>query len=336
MGNFCGKCGAPLENGLCPNCDKIMADPAPKEVLEDKNYPWLFRKTTGGKTVASVFLCILLTLVLLFTFSLGAIKRGLSKDSIDNVLKEIPAMNSALTSVITDLCHDFRNSNGNYISESDINALANSPSFRAFISDKLSTYVDSAVNGKYWYITEDEIKLALLTARAEMSLDISDSTIDSFADWAFSGGKLNNAANDTLEEANVPKALTDLLSGPAYWILFGVAIAIVLGLILMNFSQGLNATGIALAISSTIVAIPLISLKFAAKNAVNYITSGAPKDVALDSISESDSILKIVSEMLSSSLWVMLIFLAVGIALMIVRKPLLKLFRSLFSKKAKA
>ncbi len=334
MGNFCGKCGTMLQNGACPNCDKPIEEPSVESVLN--NYPWLFKKAGVGKSVASVFLCILLTIVFLLTFSLSAVKRGLSKDSIDSVVEEIPAINTALTSVITDLLEDFNFDRGEFISKSDVNLLANSPSFRRFISDKLSSYIDSAINGEYWYITKDEIYFALSEAKAEMGLRMSDTAASDFADWAYSEGKFNNAANNALEEVQIPKPLTYILSGAAFWIMLGLSILIIIGLILINFSQGLNSTGIALIISTFILSIPIVILKFIAKNAVNYITDGAQTNEAIGAISESDSIIKIINELLSSALWFLLIFLALGIVLLIIRKPLLKLFRHLFSKKAKS
>lgn len=336
MPNFCGKCGSPMDaSGLCPKCDTPISEPTVKADLKEEKaptYPWLFRASSGGKTVASVFLCILLTLVMIASFSVATVRAALSEDSIEEVVEEIPAMESALSSIITDLCADFEYSEDIRISESDKSALSHSPAFREFISDELCSFINSAVSGKYWSIEEAEIYAALIEAKVEMNLDMDDYTIRHFAHWTFSGGELTEAANESLGEIDIPKPVSSIVSGATVYVLFGIALIIVIGLILLNFSKGLNCTGIAFIISSVIVSIPLFVIKIAAKSASHVITTEGGTSAALDSISETDTILKIIDGLLAPGLWMLAIFFVLGIALLIARKPLLKLFRSLTAK----
>ncbi len=336
MPNFCGKCGSPTDaSGLCPKCDAQISEPTVESILKEEKtpaYPWLFRDSSGGKTVASVFLCILLTIVMIGSFSVATIKVALSEDSIEEVVEEIPAMETALSSIIEDLCSDFEYSENIRISEADKSALSLSPSFKEFISDELCSFINSAVSGKYWSIEEAEIYAALVEAKVEMNLDMDDYTIRHFANWTFSGGRLSQSANESLGKIDIPKPISSVVSGPAVFIMFGIAFIIVIGLILINFSKGINCTGIAFIISSVIVSIPILVLKIAASSASHIIVTEGGTNAALDTISETDTILKIIDGLLTPGLLMLAIFLVLGIALLIVRKPLLKLFRSITAK----
>lgn len=346
MANFCAKCGSPLVDGACPNCD--VQRPAPKfcntcgsqidpvsgvcercaaaTVSEPAaayappvkkkrfNAECLVRKMTASKRVIVILLSIALFLCATISCALISVRNMTDEDSIYNAIEDV-----SLSDISEELAEDFCREVSDYldhdISVRTMDDIIDGIEAKEFAAECASELFEDILSG------ENEFKLrrsdiSRLLSRGndvfedEIGSELTDDQIDTLSNWLLDNETISLLTAKGLED-EMPDTYSAVQTVLSYLV---IGLAILLCAVCVGFMIKTSISGsfFGIGISLTVVsAIPCLAA---------LVSALAPS--LLKSIFGNAFVASLVNAVFTSSLLIYLPLLLVGIAL-IVARPIL-------------
>ncbi len=335
MDKFCGKCGSAIDTmtGLCPNCDReklnsTVGNSNLNTVVNTVATP-TFQKVAVNvpkkkHNVAKSFLMVALSICLFFTslFSVIIFDARNTFDNTDKLLDNIDATDFLDSA---GLASDYKINEfyafllerfGFEISDRRLDNFINRSEFKEFFADEIEDFVEDMFEGRAKLVITKKELVELIEdnndiIEEEFGRQLNYGEVLRVADWVFEGDELKIIDSKTLKN-DAPVAYYTLTVGFSYTtlIILGLLSAIIIFvLIKMSLSKSLISLGVVFMILGFFGSLLVL------------IASPICEAIGAEKV-----ICTVVGNLFALNLAPSIVLLVLGIALLVVRKYVLKRF----------
>lgn len=346
MGNFCAKCGSPIVNGACPNCDvpnpalkfcntcgrpinpvSGVCDNCSSAAIEEPavayappvkkklfNPECLVRKMTVSKRVIVILLSIALFLCATISCALISVRNMADEDNIYNAIEDV-SLSDVSEELAEEFCREVSDFLHHDISIRTMDDIIDGIEAKEFAAESASEFFEDILSN------EDEFKLrrsdiTRLLSRGndvfydELGFNLSDKQITTLSNWLLDNETISLLTAKGIED-EMPEVYS-LVQVSLSYLIIGLFVLLCAVCIFFMIKTSISGSFFGIGISITVVsAIPCL---------MALVSALAPS--LLRSIFGNAFVANVINAIFTSSLLIYLPLLLLGVAL-IVAKPIL-------------